>query len=333
MLPLRKHKVKLGSPPRGRGKGKDYATAETMQGITPAWAGKSWLSLDSCWLWWDHPRMGGEKLPRKFTKAANPGSPPHGRGKVNLSILEGADTGITPAWAGKSMQAALRSSSAGDHPRMGGEKCKPAQRTAPHQGSPPHGRGKGSHAAPVVGTGGITPAWAGKSHPRTAPRHRAQDHPRMGGEKGFPTFWSLKNSGSPPHGRGKVCPGFLIAESLRITPAWAGKRKNKRKNVVFYKDHPRMGGEKRFRSAVRWSVRGSPPHGRGKVEDMKKAGLNPRITPAWAGKRLKRSHRSGIFISGPIPFHSVLHRPAGSGGSRAGRDGSPAGQPQNAGPA
>ena len=40
MLPLRKHKVKLGSPPRGRGKGKDYATAETMQGITPAWAGK-----------------------------------------------------------------------------------------------------------------------------------------------------------------------------------------------------------------------------------------------------------------------------------------------------
>jgi len=52
-----------------------------------------------------------------------------------------------------------------------------------------------------------------------------------------------------------------------------------------------------------------------------------------AGKRLKRSHRSGIFISGPIPFHSVLHRPAGSGGSRAGRDGSPAGQPQNAGPA
>ena len=57
------------------------------------------------------------------------------------------------------------------------------------------------------------------------------------------------------------------------------------------------------------------------------------ITPAWAGKRLKRSHRSGIFISGPIPFHSALHRPAGSDGSQAGRDGSPAGQPQNAGPA
>ena len=178
-----------GSPPRGRGKGKDYATAETMQGITPAWAGKSWLSLDSCLLWWDHPRMGGEKLPRKFTKAANPGSPPHGRGKVNLSILEGADTGITPAWAGKSMQAALRSSSAGDHPRMGGEKCKPAQRTAPHQGSPPHGRGKATHGQRPATGRRITPAWAGKSCWCAGRSAGGGDHPRMGGEKIHSTTW------------------------------------------------------------------------------------------------------------------------------------------------
>ena len=61
MLPLRKHKVKLGSPPRGRGKGKDYATAETMQGITPAWAGKSIPHTGNITLNWDHPRVGGEK--------------------------------------------------------------------------------------------------------------------------------------------------------------------------------------------------------------------------------------------------------------------------------
>ena len=62
MLPLRKHKVKLGSPPRGRGKGKDYATAETMQGITPAWAGKSHSALCLGRFGGDHPRVGGEKL-------------------------------------------------------------------------------------------------------------------------------------------------------------------------------------------------------------------------------------------------------------------------------
>ena len=162
MLPLRKHKVKLGSPPRGRGKGKDYATAETMQGITPAWAGKS-------------------------------------------------------------MQAALRSSSAGDHPRMGGEKCKPAQRTAPHQGSPPHGRGKAAGAPVGRLAVGITPAWAGK---RSTPPHGGwcrHNHPRMGGEKMPFALVTAPESGSPPHGRGKVNTVTNSVPSVRITPAWAGK--------------------------------------------------------------------------------------------------------------
>ena len=104
MLPLRKHKVKLGSPPRGRGKGKDYATAETMQGITPAWAGKSWLSLDSCLLWWDHPRMGGEKLGRMAVAISVIGSPPRGRGKVIVNLILTKGHRITPAQAGKGQE-------------------------------------------------------------------------------------------------------------------------------------------------------------------------------------------------------------------------------------
>ena len=47
-----------------------------------------------------------------------------------------------------------------------------------------------------------------------------------------------------------------------------------------------MGGEKNPSALACFGGLGSPPHGRGKVEDMRKAGLNPRITPAWAGKRL-----------------------------------------------
>ena len=264
MLPLRKHKVKLGSPPRGRGKGKDYATAETMQGITPAWAGKSWLSLDSCLLWWDHPRMGGEKLPRKFTKAANPGSPPHGRGKVNLSILEGADTGITPAWAGKSMQAALRSSSAGDHPRMGGEKPPHWWRssiTEDHprmggeknfsfcisnltRGSPPHGRGKAGKNGGCDFGDRITPAWAGKSFVLRLWCVATQDHPRMGGEKFVYKNKTADQVGSPPHGRGKAPFKRGLFHILGITPAWAGKRMIMIVAERNFRDHPRMGGEK-----------------------------------------------------------------------------------------
>ena len=155
----------------------------------------------------------------------------------------------------------------------------------------------------------------------------------MGGEKRLLLGAGCKRLGSPPRGRGKEYAPMCQRTAMRITPAWAGKRYADLKIVQMNQDHPRVGGEKATSSTGRLTVEGSPPRGRGKGGPPMAVDLALRITPAWAGKRLKRSHRSGIFISGPIPFHSVLHRPAGSGGSRAGRDGSPAGQPQNAGPA
>ena len=160
---------------------------------------------------------------------------------------------------------------------------------------------------------GITPAWAGKSQ-RCWAAHRPAE-------------------GSPPRGRGKDVTLKTSSEKPGITPAWAGKRRQARTLLRVVKDHPRVGGEKIAFQRIKKAPRGSPPRGRGKALARRPMLSSCGITPAWAGKRLKRSHRSGIFISGPIPFHSVLHRPAGSGGSRAGRDGAPAGQPQNAGPA
>ena len=50
-----------GSPPHGRGKAEYQAAMDTVDGITPAWAGKS-LQADETLLYCeDHPRMGGEK--------------------------------------------------------------------------------------------------------------------------------------------------------------------------------------------------------------------------------------------------------------------------------
>ena len=180
---------------------------------------------------------------------------------------------------------------------------------------------------------GITPAWAGKSFSPCPEGNIFEDHPRMGGEKLKATLNFTATAGSPPHGRGKAAQMHTNCGSVGITPAWAGKREKLQHRRRCAQDHPRMGGEKYKDMQVDHFKPGSPPHGRGKVEGLNFDELRTGITPAWAGKRLKRSHRSGIFISGPIPFHSALHRPAGSGGSRAGRDGSPAGQPQNAGPA
>ena len=65
---------------------------------------------------------------------------------------------ITPAWAGKSRRRMTSWGGVLDHPRVGGEKAANFRAVCGPRGSPPRGRGKGSHAAPVIGTGGITPA-------------------------------------------------------------------------------------------------------------------------------------------------------------------------------
>ena len=200
-------------------------------------------------------------------------------------------------------------------------------------GSPPHRRGKAGENHLVAQLPGITPAWAGKSGVPCCSIRPWWDHPRVGGEKPVKIILWHSCQGSPPHGRGKVVFRVVVFALGGITPAWAGKSSGQHNASLVNKDHPRVGGEKCCTIGMTGCVPGSPPRGRGKARWLCEKNGIPGITPAWAGKRLKRSHRSGIFISGPIPFHSVLHRPAGSGGSRAGRDGSPVGQPQNAGPA
>ena len=216
---------------------------------------------------------------------------------------------------------------------MGGEKPVAMHSSMISRGSPPRGRGKAAPLYVVVLNLGITPAWAGKRAMDALPSAPAGDHPRVGGEKLILLVTTPGREGSPPRGRGKVPVCGHFGRHTGITPAWAGKRLSAAAFAFASWDHPRVGGEKNVMQLLRQFQQGSPPRGRGKVHGRRFQGVGKRITPAWAGKRLKRSHRSGIFISGPIPFHSVLHRPAGSGDSRAGRDGSPAGQPQNAGPA
>ena len=241
------------------------------------------------------------------------GSPPRRRGKGYREFGIDISDRITPAQAGKSVAPRQKRSALWDHPRVGGEKLVFHVGQRGQRGSPPRGRGKV-----------FDPYFL---------EYGSKDHPRVGGEKLLQFALPLLLTGSPPRGRGKGRPPCTVQTIQRITPAWAGKRRNRGCCAAGKGDHPRVGGEKPPPLEREALYLGSPPRGRGKVRKCADRSCSRRITPAWAGKRLKRSHRSGIFISGPIPFHSVLHRPAGSGGSRAGRDGSPAGQPQNAGPA
>ena len=70
-----------GSPPRGRGKGGHFPGRVRPQGITPAWAGKSFCNACCFSPSGDHPRVGGEKSIFFVHPLNGVGSPPRGRGK------------------------------------------------------------------------------------------------------------------------------------------------------------------------------------------------------------------------------------------------------------
>ena len=73
-------------------------------------------------------------------------------------------------------------------------------------------------------------------------------------------------------------------DQQRITPAWAGKSLLMYAALLKYRDHPRVGGEKRFCLILHSLCGGSPPRGRGKVDEATYEQKPTRITPAWAGK-------------------------------------------------
>ena len=170
-------------------------------------------------------------------------------------------------------------------PRLCGEKSLPEVHWSMILGSPPPMRGKAVTHGIITKVYGITPAYAGK---RRCGQHSGlslQDHPRLCGEK-FTTAWfSYVTSGSPPPMRGKACPLTIRQHILRITPAYAGKSIDEVYNVIGYKDHPRLCGEKVLFHIVRIKLKGSPPPMRGKVTFIVPVVGVVRITPAYAGKR------------------------------------------------
>ena len=162
-------------------------------------------------------------------------------------------------------------------------------------GSPPRVRGKALLFSLGVMFMGITPACAGK---RRAAAYRAaaeRDHPRVCGEKGLRYLQNSSAEGSPPRVRGKGKPIFSVGLCRRITPACAGKSRT----GIFHQgckwDHPRVCGEKRMGFRESKFAEGSPPRVRGKENVRRGMHKQKGITPACAGKRLKKALKNKDF--------------------------------------
>ena len=115
--------------------------------------------------------------------------------------------------------------------------------------------------------------------------------------------------------RGKELSSIVKLPPHRITPAYAGKRKFRKRLSFKIRDHPRVCGEKLKSRKFSVLILGSPPRMRGKVPlpalDQGDGGITPAyagksgglgqleaddqgITPAYAGKRLHRGRPSAV---------------------------------------
>ena len=163
----------------------------------------------------------------------------------------------------------------------------------------------------------ITPAYAGKRGVLNPSQWQYGDHPRLRGEKQYVAVALVIVPGSPPPTRGKGATAGAGSRNSGITPAYAGKSFGPGFRPGSVWDHPRLRGEKSPRRSTPWPLLGSPPPTRGKGRSVLCTFRHSGITPAYAGKRLKRSHKISILKTAPFKFHSVskilhtaFHNPA-----------------------
>ena len=99
-----RQRLRLGSPPRMRGKPHSLCNFGESFRITPADAGKTIVAVNRASVNWDHPRGCGENALSILKAAAKTGSPPRMRGKRPCGGIAGLIFGITPADAGKTFE-------------------------------------------------------------------------------------------------------------------------------------------------------------------------------------------------------------------------------------
>ena len=114
----------------------------------------------------------------------------------------------------------------------------------------------------------------------------------MRGEDSLSRELNTIPAGSPPHARGRRVRYIFIILPTRITPACAGKTLMKLASRLKIPDHPRMRGEDLLLGLSCRAALGSPPHARGRQREMSPSYASRRITPACAGKTLRRWEES-----------------------------------------
>ena len=102
--------------------------------------------------------------------------------------------------------------------------------------------------------------------------------------------------------RGKEICQHFGAFRLRITPAYAGKRSSQRNVFKFFRDHPRLCGEKADCEGGDLVVKGSPPPMRGKVSSYAGKVTAETDHPRLCGEKFDVPQNFHMPIGSPPPM-------------------------------
>ena len=154
----------LGSPPLTRERQMKAILPDCPLRITPAHAGKTKRTAQSCKDNWDHPRSRGKDHVSKRSNETDSGSPPLTRERLLITLYIHQYFGITPAHAGKTIFCLIGVSGVKDHPRSRGKDLEKDYDNAGLLGSPPLTRERPKQQQDRIRDIRITPAHAGKTH-------------------------------------------------------------------------------------------------------------------------------------------------------------------------
>ena len=231
-----------------------------------------------------HPRSRGENGAWCGRRVFSMGSSPLTRGKLAPPSGRGHHGGLIPAHAGKTTRGRGQSRSGSAHPRSRGENFGPSFEGCSRTGSSPLTRGKLGGDKLVGVLSRLIPAHAGKTDGGIQTAVARKAHPRSRGENAGAGAGIAAMSGSSPLTRGKPSRSQRNAGQIRLIPAHAGKTSPGQGRPRWCAAHPRSRGENEQGRTPFLSPLGSSPLTRGKLDDVQRGPVGPRLIPAHAGK-------------------------------------------------
>ncbi len=272
-----------GSSPLARGLHLSHLLGLARDGIIPARAGFTIVSVLSGLRGWDHPRSRGVYSRSSWTYSPWWGSSPLARGLPAANAADEGFDGIIPARAGFTREAPHRGGKLEDHPRSRGVYEPLVNLICCWPGSSPLARGLLLVGLVGVLGGRIIPARAGFTESCGATGCPQADHPRSRGVYHLRRLGEPRRAGSSPLARGLRCRSGARLGRNRIIPARAGFTGSPRCGRLGGPDHPRSRGVYLAREAFEPLNRGSSPLARGLHLDLLGGLVVDGIIPARAG--------------------------------------------------